>query len=132
MSKKRIAVIPVFKHKGETKLFLVTSRVTGQWIIPTGKYETLLSYRQVAKLEAFEECGVKGSIDKKFCKKITTKISAKGPKRELRLYRMYVEKIHQKWPEKKQRERKLVPLNKISKWIGNKRFAKLVARFATS
>ena len=132
MSKKRIAVIPIIKHKGKTKLFLVTSRISGQWIIPTGKYENLLSHKQVAILEAFEECGVKGSLDKTFCKTIVTRVSAKGPKRELRLYRMYVEKVHHKWPEKAERNRILVPLNKVSKWIGNKRFAKQVARFATT
>lgn len=130
MSRKRIAVIPIMKQKGKTKLFLVTSRISKQWIIPTGKYESLLSNKAVAKLEAFEECGVAGVIDKKFCKTITTRMTSKGPKRRLRLYRMYVDKIHKKWPEKTQRERALVPLAQLSKWITNKRFAKRIGRFA--
>jgi 8-oxo-dGTP pyrophosphatase MutT (NUDIX family) len=131
MSNKRIAVIPIFKIKGKKNLFLVTSRLSGQWILPTGKYEDLLSHKQVAALEAFEECGVVGSIDKKFCKTISARISNKGPKRKLRLYRMYVDKIHKKWPEKGQRKRILVPLNKLTKWISNKNFAKQLIRFAS-
>ncbi len=66
MPKQRIAVLPLIEVRGKQKVFLVTSRFSGHWILPTGKYEDLLSNKQVAVLEAFEEAGVAGSIDKKY------------------------------------------------------------------
>lgn len=130
MPKKRIAVLPILEIHGKQKVFLVTSRISGQWILPTGKYENLLSNKQVAVLEAFEEAGVAGSIDKKYCKKLSMRVGPGLSKRKLRLYRMTVDKVHSQWPEKGQRRRVLVPLNKLPEWISNKRYAQEVMRFA--
>lgn len=132
MSNKRIAVIPILENKGKRKIFLVTSRISRYWIIPTGKYEDLLSHKQVALLEAFEECGVAGVIDKSFSKTVSMRLTQKGPKRQIKLFRMYVDKIHTKWPEKKQRDRILVPPHKITDWISSKKFARLVMEHAAN
>ena len=131
MSSKRIAVIPILERKGKRKLFLITSRTSRHWIIPTGKYEDLLSAKQVAVLEAFEECGVGGVIDNKFCKNLSVRLTRKGPKRKIKLFRMYVDQVHSKWPEKSERERVLVPITQLTQWIGNKQFAKQVIHFAS-
>lgn len=130
--KKRIAVMPIFEYRGKKRLFLVTSRISGHWIIPTGKYEELLTPKQVAVLEAFEEAGVGGNIDKKFCKTISMKLQRGGPKRKLKIFRMNVEKVHTKWPEKNQRKRALVPINKLSDWVKDKSYAKQLLQFAQS
>lgn len=128
MKEKRIAVLPLVKKKRKRKVCLVTGRITGKWIPPTGKYEPHISHKRVAALEAFEEAGLIGKLDKKFCKKITYKKSGSGHKRTLKIYRMRVTKVFKDWPEKKQRKRELFAINKIKQAVSDKKLAKKLAK----
>ena len=66
MVRERIAALPLKKRKNRAPLVcLVTSRRHGHWMIPMGKKEKKLSLADVARLEAYEEAGVLGSLNRK-------------------------------------------------------------------
>ena len=129
MTEKRISVIPIVKKKRKKQVCLVTSRTSKHWILPTGKYERKHSDKGVAILEAFEEAGVVGKLDKAFCETFTYKKSGSGRKRRIKLYLMQVTKIQKKWPEKKQRKRELIPAKSIKSQVSDKVLAKKLDKF---
>lgn len=48
---------------GEVEFLLITSRGSGQWIIPKGKPIPDLTPQETAAREAFEEAGILGEVD---------------------------------------------------------------------
>ena len=57
-------VIPYRFVKGRPRVLLITSRKSKRWIIPKGNIEPDLTARASARMEAFEEAGVRGKIGK--------------------------------------------------------------------
>ena len=104
MLQKQYGVIPYFKRSGKTKIILITSRSSGQWIVPKGNLIAKRSKRGSALLEAYEEAGLTGELDKNF--KFRLFIMSHGKKTDLTLYPMRVNKrLLKKWPESHQRKR---------------------------
>lgn len=65
---KQYAALCYRRHGGDPggiQVLLITSRDTGRWIIPKGWPEKKLNSYEVARLEAWEEAGVKGRVHKK-------------------------------------------------------------------
>jgi 8-oxo-dGTP pyrophosphatase MutT (NUDIX family) len=66
--RKQFAALPYRRRRGEIQFLFVTSRDTRQWIIPKGKAEfskgRALPPYQVAQMEARQEAGVTGTINK--------------------------------------------------------------------
>jgi 8-oxo-dGTP pyrophosphatase MutT (NUDIX family) len=60
---RQAGVIPYRVVNGEVQVLLVTSRETRRWIIPKGNVAAKSTAAQAAEEEAFEEAGIKGSID---------------------------------------------------------------------
>ncbi|BBF79544.1 NUDIX hydrolase [Asticcacaulis excentricus] len=50
-------------RNGEVEFLLITSRGSGQWIIPKGKPIPDLTPAETAAREAFEEAGILGEVD---------------------------------------------------------------------
>jgi 8-oxo-dGTP pyrophosphatase MutT (NUDIX family) len=126
MPQKRIAVIPVLRKGKKLRIYLVTSRDMCKWIIPTGKHEKHLTDRQVALLEAYEEAGVEGHLDKSFCQSLNVRSPSGRKKRKTKLYLIEVNKQLKKWPEKKQRRRKLVTLEQLDDFVCDKKLSKKI------
>lgn len=104
MLQKQYGVIPYLKRSGKTKIILITSRSSGQWIVPKGNLIAKRTKRESALLEAYEEAGLTGEIDKDF--KFRLFIMSHGKKTDLTLYSMRVNKhLIKKWPESHQRKR---------------------------
>lgn len=53
----------VKKKSGELEVMLMTSRDTGRWVIPKGWPMTRKCAYEVAAQEAFEEAGVRGTVE---------------------------------------------------------------------
>lgn len=123
---KRVAVIPLIKKKNKNKICLVTGRGTGKWILPTGKHEKNRSNREVAVLEAFEEAGLVGKIDKKFRRLLQVTSPSGKKKRKTTLYLIKVNKQLKQWPEKKERRRTTVKLCDVENYIKDKKLKKLL------
>jgi 8-oxo-dGTP pyrophosphatase MutT (NUDIX family) len=60
---RQAGVIPYRVVNGEVQVLLVTSRETRRWIIPKGNVAATSTAAHAAEEEAFEEAGIKGSID---------------------------------------------------------------------
>ena len=117
MTQKRVAVVPVLKKNNKHQVCLVTSRCKRKWIVPTGKPEKHLSDAEVAILEAYEEAGVQGKLDKSFRKSIEV-CSPSGKKfRKTELFLINVDRQLNKWPEMKQRRRKFVDIAKLDRFV---------------
>ena len=132
MAQKRVAVIPVIRKNNKYKICLVTSRDEGKWILPTGKHEKKRSDREVAVIEAFEEAGVVGKIDKKFCKSLHLASPSGKKKRKTTLYLIRVDKQLKQWPEKNQRRRVMVELENLGRYIADKKLKKLLKQNLTA
>lgn len=101
---KQYGVIPYLQRSGKTKIILITSRSSNQWIVPKGNRIAQKSKRESALQEAYEEAGITGKLDKDF--EIHLLIMSHGIKTDLTLYSMRVDKnLIKKWPESHQRKR---------------------------
>jgi 8-oxo-dGTP pyrophosphatase MutT (NUDIX family) len=103
-------------RKGELEILLITSRKERRWIIPKGIIEHDFTARNSAAKEAFEEAGVKGSVQgkplgiyrhRKWGRTCTVKV-----------YPMLVTRIHKVWDEA-DRDREWVSLKKALKLVRN-------------
>ena len=124
---KRVAVLPILmensknkkkhgkKRKKKCKIYLVTSRVQGQWILPTGKLEKNLSNRRVALLEAFEEAGILGKLDAQFKVHVQLQRPCGKKARTTIVFLLYVES---------QRKRKAISIESYIETVSDKKLKK--------
>jgi 8-oxo-dGTP pyrophosphatase MutT (NUDIX family) len=110
MSAYQVGVFPVTE---DGKVVLVTRRGSREWIFPKGNTEKGRSDRAVARDEAYEESGLFGVMKRDYLEFKTPSLSA--PK--LRLFRMKVTKIINRYPEAKQRKRIIVSFDKAEKML---------------
>ena len=101
---RQSAAIPL--HEG--RVFLITSRTTGRWVIPKGLIDPGHTPTQAAIIEAWEEAGLIGTIEG------TSLGSYHYEKYDLNhhvlVFRMTVTEVKDAWPEKATRERIWVTL----------------------
>ena len=104
MLEKQYGVLPYYQRSGKTKIILVTSRNSNQWILPKGNRVSNKSKRESALQEAYEEAGLTGQLDKEL--NFTFNIMSHGEMVELTLYPMRVKTpLTKEWPEDHQRKR---------------------------
>ncbi len=125
---KRVAVVPVVMNKTKRQVYLITSRQERQWIIPTGKREKKLSNRQVAALEAFEEAGILGKLDKHFRERVLLHSPSGKRKRKTTVFLLYVKRTLKYWPEIRERKRKLVSMKEYLKSVSSKTLKRKLAK----
>jgi 8-oxo-dGTP pyrophosphatase MutT (NUDIX family) len=58
------AALPYRLEKGELEVMLITSRGRGRWVIPKGWPMIGRKPHEAAEIEAFQEAGVKGKVEK--------------------------------------------------------------------
>jgi 8-oxo-dGTP pyrophosphatase MutT (NUDIX family) len=105
---RQFAALPVATRQGVLHVLLVTSRETHRWIIPKGRPEKRLTPAEVARLEAFEEAGVRGVIQRKPIGVYrSTKRLPSGAivPTKVRVFVLKVAVQLDVWPEQHQRER---------------------------
>ncbi|MFN8608397.1 MAG: NUDIX hydrolase [Vulcanimicrobiota bacterium] len=59
---QQAGAIPFRLREGELEVLLVTSRSSGDWIVPKGMVDPGLTAPEAAELECEEEAGVRGSL----------------------------------------------------------------------
>ncbi len=104
----QFAALPYRFEKGELEVMLITSRGRGRWVIPKGWPMLGRKPHQAAEIEAFQEAGVKGKIDKKPIG--TYAYSKRLPDGEDRLFLVVVYPLRVtleavKWREQAERQR---------------------------
>lgn len=125
---RRVAVVPVIEGKRKLKVALVTPRCSGGWIVPTGKAEKKMSDRQVATLEAFEEAGMLGRLDRQFCIDVLMPSPCKQYERRTTVFLLYVKRILKSWPEDDERRRKKVSLKAYLRMIPNQKLKRRLSK----
>lgn len=96
-------VLPYRRTDAGPEVLLVTSTTRKRWIIPKGNIEPHLGELESARLEAFEEAGVAGSIRPHPLGSYVHD-GGGGPTR-VRVYLMEVENVLDSWPEQERRRR---------------------------
>jgi 8-oxo-dGTP pyrophosphatase MutT (NUDIX family) len=136
MSKKTLkqlyGVIP-YKVKDDCIwVMMVTSQTRKRWIFPNGNIEKGETGAQAAAREAFEEAGVKGSIDKKHTIDATIGKSAPDGIEDVAVefFVMEVLKQAEKWPEKDERKRRWMTLDKAKSAITDEDFQAVIKAFS--
>ena len=124
---KQYGAIPFVYDDGELKVVLVTS-AAGYWIFPKGSYEKKLGKEGTAALEALEEAGVEGRIDKRNA--YHAKVFAKsGDRVSLTLYPLEVGTMHSEWDEDYRRKRTLATMAEAEKLITSEELAECLFAF---
>ena len=107
---------------------MITSREQHKWIIPTGKKEKNLSDRQVAALEAFEEAGMLGKLDKDFKIQVSQQSPCGKYERKTTVYLLHVKRILKHWPEIDERKRKHVSVKNYLKSVSNDKLKRKLSK----
>ena len=113
--------------RGEIEFLLVTSS-EGRWILPKGWPMPGTTPRKVARIEAWEEAGVrKGKASRKPVMKVKSHKQI-GPntrlKTRLAIYAIKVKSLAKAFPEDDRRDRRWVTLEKAERLISDKRLRK--------
>jgi len=88
------------------RILLITSRDTGRWVIPKGGVDQGHTPAQAAKIEAFEEAGIKGKLHQTplgfytYGKRLRTGIVQPT---SVEVYALEFVKQLKKWPERSER-----------------------------
>ena len=104
--------VGVFAYTETGKVVLVTSRKGESWILPKGNRAKKRSDRIQAKREAFEEAGLQGSLNYKHYD-----FKSSGNGKRIRIYSMRVKKILNRFPEKMERKRVVIPFDQAEKMV---------------
>ena len=116
MRPDRIGVFAYIMVKGEPRVVLVSSRDGDRWVLPKGRPKSSMTKRGLARLEAWEEAGIKGRFSNR--QPMDVNWRQRGEDLKLRLYPYEVQKVSQTWPEKMDRKRKIVSIKKAEKMVG--------------
>jgi hypothetical protein len=115
-------VIPYrFLKGGGLEVLLITTK-SKKWGLPKGNMIRKLGPSRTALVEAFEEAGIAGKVNKET-------IQCMHKNTCLYLYPMLVTKVYSSWPEESKRTRKWVKLSEATKIIGRKELRKTLKRF---
>lgn len=122
-----------WRRVGDTvQVLLITSRRRKRWIVPKGWPVDGATPAESAETEAFEEAGVKGKVLPS-CLGIFSYIKELDEGEHLpcvvALFPVKVKKIFNDWPEKDERRRKWLPLEKAAKRVDDPELGAILASF---
>jgi 8-oxo-dGTP pyrophosphatase MutT (NUDIX family) len=130
----QIAAIPVRMGRSGIEVLLITSRETKRWVIPKGWPMAHLKDFNAAKVEAYEEAGVRGRITRKPVGEFRyAKILKSGEARPITVtvYKLHVETMLPRWPEKVERKRKWFTAEDAAKLVAEPDLKKLLLQLKT-
>ena len=114
------------------EIMLVTGKRSRRWIIPKGWPMLGKSLAVAAQIEAFEEAGVKGTVDPEPLGTLAhLKRTGFGSIRaEILVHALKVEQELAEWPEKEERTRRWFAINDALAEVSSNELRELIARFA--
>jgi 8-oxo-dGTP pyrophosphatase MutT (NUDIX family) len=119
---------------GQILVLLITSRDTGRWIIPKGNINAATPPSKAAEIEAYEEGGVKGTIEGSiplgFYTYFKKHQSGEQSPTSVEVYLLRVAKQVKKWPEKRHRKLSWVPVADAIKLVEEPGVVPLLRRFS--
>ena len=116
-------------HNKGIEVLLVTSRRSGRWTIPKGWPMPGKSLAEAAAQEAFEEAGVKGTVDPTpigTVRHIKQKLASGDLEVNIVVHPMWVDREFPKWPELGQRKRKWFSPKDAAKRVDSPELSELI------
>lgn len=129
---QQFAAIPWIILPEGLRFLLISSRDTGRWVIPKGWAEAGLEGWEVAEMEAFEEAGVAGDIDRTPLGTYTYKKKLHFFSRircRVEVYGLQVTEQRRKWPEARQRRLNWVQPEVASESVAEPELAEILMAF---
>lgn len=125
---RQVGAIPYTLVDGRAVYLIITSRRTGRWIFPKGDPMEDREPWEAAAQEAFEEAGIRGTIDQQPIGSYVTVKTSDLRRRVLTvdLYPLHMTEQLEDWPEKGQRQRHWVTLADARRLLSDARLAELV------
>ena len=120
-------------HRGKVEVLLITSRDTGRWVVPKGWPISGLNAGETAAREAWEEAGVEGSVHSGPLGSFTYTKGRAGKSSVLcavEVFALRVEAIKDRFPERKERQRKWFAAAKAARKVVEPDLRKLILDFA--
>jgi len=129
VSKARIipqsAVIPFRWQGGRLRVLLITSRRSGDWIVPKGLVEPDMTEHDSAAKEAHEEAGVVGQVGAEPVGSF--EYEKWGGLCVVNVFDMEVTRELSDWPEKADRSRKWVDAEEAARLVKHERLGTIIA-----
>jgi 8-oxo-dGTP pyrophosphatase MutT (NUDIX family) len=131
----QVAALPWRKTDDGVEIMLITSRDTGRWVLPKGWPESGENLFDAAAREAGEEAGLSGSVSRQ---EIGRYFYAKGLSSgeevpcEVLVYPLEVDKVADKWKEKRERKRKWVSPVDAARMLNEPDLCKLISAFGVN
>ncbi|MEO1524009.1 MAG: NUDIX hydrolase [Planctomycetota bacterium] len=107
--KSQSGALPYLLIDGVEHVVLITSHVTGGWVLPKGSIEPGMSSVESAANEALEEAGVLGDMEEEIVG--TYRYVKYSTLHEVTMYLLRVTEVLSEWDEMDSRERQIVPLD---------------------
>jgi 8-oxo-dGTP pyrophosphatase MutT (NUDIX family) len=131
----QVAALPWRMGAQGVEIMLITSRDTGRWVLPKGWPENDEALWNAAAREAGEEAGISGSVARR---RVGIYVYLKGQddgtslRCEVQVFPLEIDKVADKWPEKKQRQRKWFSPQEAASSVDEPDLATLIADFAAN
>ena len=128
----QVAALPWRKTGKGVEVLLITSRDSGRWVLPKGWPEGKEDLCDAAMREAVEEAGLAGAISRREAGRY---FYAKGLPSgeevpcEVLVFPLEVDRVSDKWKEKRQRARKWVSPAEAVRMISEPDLCRLIAAF---
>lgn len=124
--------IPYAIVDGELRVLLVTSRGSGQWLIPKGNIDPGMAPAEAAAKEAYEEAGIRGTIAADiplgFFTYFKTLKSGVEQAVAVEVYALLVARQLKRWPEARQREACWMSVQDAARSVKQPGLARLLLR----
>lgn len=120
---------------GDVEILLVTSRGTGRWVLPKGWPEGYEHPHQAAAREAAEEAGVDGAISSSAIGRFyygKALPSGMEWRCEVSVFPMEIDRIADKWPERKKRTRRWFAPQDAARLVNEPDLSELITSFGVN
>jgi 8-oxo-dGTP pyrophosphatase MutT (NUDIX family) len=131
----QVAALPWRKSDSGIEVMLITSRDTGRWVLPKGWPEAAEDLSLAAAREAGEEAGLSGSVaHRELGRYFYAKMLSSGEEVpcEVLVFPLEVDRVAEKWKEKRQRKRKWVSPAEAARMINEPDLCKLISAFGAN
>jgi 8-oxo-dGTP pyrophosphatase MutT (NUDIX family) len=129
---RQAGAIPYTIVNNQVVFLIVTSRGTGRWIFPKGELAEGLEPWETAAMEALEEAGVEGEIERQpiGSYRTTKSLAIRRTIIEVDMYPLRVTRQLEQWQEMKHRHRHWVILPEARRLLSEPRLAELAQRLS--